>query len=553
MDVSGWLVVQRAGVVVAFVLAAAAVVAADRPSGRWGAALRRRFVLGVPWGSLLTLLGVLAVYLFVQGGLSHWYNPLTIPFRAWSYFYPLGVVTAGFAHSGPGHLLGNLVGAAAFAPIAEYAWGHFPRERGATSFGSWRTNPYVRAFVVFPAVVFVVGVCTAAFAIGPIIGFSGVVFAFAGFALVNYPFGTVVALAVGSVVRTVYAAMQTPQLTAGGRPAYITPWWADIAIQGHAFGLFVGVLLGAALVRTRPKDARPSALRLWTATVVFGVQQSLWAVYWYRGGDTYVLYRAVGVGLVAVMAVVVTYTVVGSDRPVLEGVFEGAFAHRRWQAGAACLLLVTGAMTGPAVVANLYTAGDDELPGEEVVVRDYEVTYAEGVTNGMTAAVDVSAFGETTAVNTSGVVVRSEERGIWTTAVTKGRLAFGGRAAVVVGGVGWRETVHAVRDGWVTTGGNTTYRVLLVRDGSARVAYTADPARAGPVVGGRNISVEAAPQGYYLRVNRENETVAARLPQTNQSVTLDGLTFTREKRKLFVEYGENGETRLQIAKRETYK
>ena len=47
---------------------------------------------------------------------------------------------------------------AAFAPLAEYAWGHFPRGRGTTSFGSWRTNPYVRAFVVFPAAVFVVGV-----------------------------------------------------------------------------------------------------------------------------------------------------------------------------------------------------------------------------------------------------------------------------------------------------------------------------------------------------------------------------------------------------------
>jgi hypothetical protein len=210
-------------------------------------------------------------------------------------------------------------------------------------------------------------------------------------------------------------------------------------------------------------------------------------------------------------------------------------------------------MTGPAVVANLYTADDGGLPGETVTVRDYEVTYAEGVTNGMTAAVDVSAFGETTAVNTSGVVVRSEERGIWTTAVTKGRLAFDGRAAVVVGGLGWRETVYALRDGWTVTGGNTTYRVLLSHEGSARVVYTADPARAGPVVGGRNVSVAAAPQGYYLRVTRENETVAARLPADNRSVTLDGLTFTREKRKLFVAYGENGETRLQIAKRETYE
>ncbi|SFR41716.1 rhomboid family intramembrane serine protease [Halogeometricum limi] len=550
MDTPGTLAVQRALLVAAVVFSIAVVLLLDRSTSRARSALRERFLLGVPWGTVVSVLGVLAVYLFVQGGLGYWNRPVTLPFRAWSYFYPLGVLTAAFSHGGPGHLLGNLIGTVTFAPLAEYAWGHYARERGSTSFGSWRTNPYVRAFVVFPAVVFVVGILTSAFALGPIIGFSGVVFAFAGFALVNYPLATVVALAAGRVVRVFYNAVQVPQLTASGHPAYVTPWWADIAIQGHALGLFLGVLLGLAVVRSRPRTARPSAARLWAGTLLFGIQQSMWAVYWYRGGETYVLYRAVGVALVLALATVVTFTVVASDRIIFADLFDGAFSLRKWQAGAACLVLVAAAISGPAVPYNLYTADDGELPGEEMTVRDYEVTYAENVSNGMTAVFDVEAFGESTAVTTSGVIVRSQERGIWTTAVSKGRLAFDGQVPVLVGGPGWRETVFAVRDGWVTTGGNTTYRVLLSHDERARVVYTAEPARAGPVVGGRNISIEAAPQGYYLHVARQNNSVSARLPAENQTATLDGLTFTRQKKKLFVEYGD---TKLQIARRERYK
>mgnify|MGYP000336129545 FL=1 len=148
----------RAAVLLSLLVALLSILALDRPRGRWGARLRSRFLVGVPWGTLVSVGGVLAVYLFVQGGWSHWHAPVTIPFRAWSYFYPLGMMTAAFSHSGSGHLIGNLVGTLVLAPIAEYAWGHFPRERGVQTFTSPLTNPYVRAFVVFPAGVVAVAV-----------------------------------------------------------------------------------------------------------------------------------------------------------------------------------------------------------------------------------------------------------------------------------------------------------------------------------------------------------------------------------------------------------
>ena len=541
----------RVAVVVALLASLAVALLADRPSSL-GDRLRGRFVLGLPWGTLLSIGFVLGVYLLLQGGLRNWYAPVTIPFRAWSYFYPLGVLTAAFSHTGANHLIGNLIGTLTLAPIAEYAWGHFPRRRGAQTFSSLRTNPYVRAFVAFPAAVLVVGLLTSVFAIGPIIGFSGVVFAFAGVALVNYPLGTVIGLVSGGAIRLVYNALRVPTLTASGRPAYISPWWADIAIQGHALGLLIGVLVGVWIVRTR-RDSRPSARRLWLGALLVAVEQSLWAVYWYRGGETYVLYRAAGVILMAALAVLVVLAVVARDDPLFEWHLGGDNGVvRNWQVAAGVLLLATAAIAGPAVPTNLFTAESGDLPGEERTVRDYDVTYAENVQNGLVSVVDIDAFGETTAVNTSGVIVRSQERGIWTTAVPKGRLAFDGRVAVQLGGVGWRETVYAQRDGWQVLGAGTAYRVGIGDGDATRVVYTSDPVTADPTLAGRNVTVVPTREAYRLRVTRTNGSVneTVSFPGKNESVTVDGLRFDRNTSRVTVSY--NG-TRLRLLTQETYE
>lgn len=548
LAVPTWLPVQRLAVVAAVALSVLLLRSLDRPSERCGSALRSRFVLGVPWGTLVSVAGVLSVYLLLQGGYDHWDTPTTLPFRAWSYFYPLGVVTASFAHVGPSHLVGNLVGTITLGPLAEYAWSHFPRRRGASSFGSWRANPLVRAFLVVPAAVLGVGFLSSLFALGPVIGFSSVVFAFAGVALVYYPLATVVALAAGRVVRLTYATFQTPQLVVEAQPAFSTPWWANIAIQGHALGLLAGVLVGVGLTRARD-DGRPSALRLWTGVVLFGASQSLWAVYWFRGNGTYVLYRAVGLGLVFLLASLVAYAVVASDRPLLPDADVELLRAPRWRVGAVVILLATAAISGPAVPYNLFTVTDRELPGKTVDVRDYEVTYDENVSRGVTSSVEVELFGETTAVNSSGVIVRNPERQIWTTAVTKGRLAFAGRALVRVGGVGWRETLVAVRAGWRASGGDVAYHVHLRHDGERVSAFTSPSAEADPVIAGRNVSVVAESDRFLLAVARDDGTVRAPIPERNESVLLDGVLFTREGRRV---YAENDGTRVQVAAKETY-
>ncbi|KAB1188482.1 MULTISPECIES: rhomboid family intramembrane serine protease [Haloferax] len=550
LDIPGWIPFHRLAAVGALLVALVVLALVDRPS-RLTAALRRRFLFGLPLGTFVSVGGVLFVYLFVQGGFSSWYRPLVIPFRAWSYFYPLGMVTAPFAHSSSGHLVGNLIGTLTLAPVAEYVWGHYPTRRGSASFGSFTENPYARALVIFPAAVVGVGLLTSIFALGPVIGFSGVVFAFAGFALVTRPLTTILAFVSGRVLSLFYNALQSPEVVATARPVFSTPWWAQIAIQGHAIGLLFGVLLGVWLVHRRG-DVRPSALRSFAGVLVFAVSESLWAVYWFRGGDTFVLFRAIGFALVVGLALIVALTVSASDRPLRDRApANSVFSTRRWQVGAAVILVATAALTGPAIPYNLFTAADDDLPGESVSVRDYEITYAEDVPNGLTAAFDIELFGESTTTNTSGVIVKSQQRGIWTTAVSTNRLAFDGESTVRVGGVGWQDQVTAVRDGFVVSGtGESVYRVFLVSNESVTFAYATDPLQAEPVVAGRNISVVPTETGYDLGVSTQNGTVRGPMPTQNVTTTLDGIQFVREDEFVFAEYDG---TRVRVAKEETYQ
>jgi membrane associated rhomboid family serine protease len=542
--------VQRLAFVAVVVVALVAVSRLDGSRGEWRSRLRRRFVFGVPWGTLVVTAGVLAVYLFLQDGWTYWENPTVLPYRAWSYGYPLGFLTAAFAHTGPGHLVSNLVGTLTLAPLAEYAFGHVTDRSDDSRAGAVWTNPNRRAFVVFPAAVLVLGVVTALFSLGPIIGFSGVVFAFAGFALVYYPLATVLALVFGRVLRVGYAAMLSPTTTAKARQVFVSPWWADVAIQGHALGLLVGVLLGLYLARRRD-DAGPPALRLWTGVLLFGVSESMWAVYWFRGDTTFVLYRALGLSLVVLLATLVVFGAKGSDGSLLgNSGGESIRTMPRWQVGMALLLAATAALSGPAIPYNLVGPENGELPGQTLTVRDYEVTYAENVENGLTASFDIDLLGETTSVTTSGVVVQSQRRSIWTRAVSKGSLAFAGTRRVHLGGPGWRESVVVRRRGWTLDGGNKTYRVTLSHDGETVTAYRAPEAQAQAVIAGRTVHVVPTTEGFVLSTNYRSNRASAPIPARNATVTLQGVSFTRKRGHLFAAYNQ---TRVAVAKRETYK
>lgn len=503
------------------------------PDRRVRSLLRERFYRGVPWGSLLALGGVLAVYLFVQGGLRHWHDPLAIPFSAWSYFYPLGVLFSGFAHVGPGHLLGNLTTALVFAPLAEYVWGHFPEpDRSRVS------NPRVRAFVAFPLAVFGAGVLMSLFSWGPVIGFSGVVFVLIGFVLVRYPILTVVALATRSAVRTVTTALGEPVAVVEVTASVSPPWWYGIAIQGHALGFLVGVLAGVALLRRR--GVEPNPLRLWFGALLTTLSVSLWAIWWIRGATTYVLYRGLGIALVVALSVLITAALAASERPLV-----GSVTHRR--AASAALVVPVLAMCLVAVPLNLAVV--DSQPREaSMTTGDYTVFYDEEVENRMFSVVDIEAFGETTEVTTSGVIVTSPERHIWGQEVSATELETYGDATIRVGGLTWSETIEVERTGW-EVGNETVYAVDFESDGERIHAYDSDPASANAVVDGRTITLVSESGTFLVEVESDTGSARAPIPEAGEERTIDGLSIENDEGTLVA---SDGRTVVPIAHEERY-
>ena len=538
---AGWQLLVVAGVAASL----AAAHALSRPGGRWGLLARRRLVMGVPWGTLLAAVGVAGFYLVVQDGLSSPYDPVAIPFRAWGYRYPTGVLTAAFAHSGFGHLVGNLVGTLVFGSLGEYAWSHFPRERGSSSFGSLSTNPLAR-IVAWTIGVFVVGVLTSLFALGPVIGFSGVVFAFVGFAAVRFPLATVVGLALTGAVRLVFRALRSPELVRVARESFSRPWWAQIAVQGHALGLFVGVAACGVLLYRR--GMRPSPARIWLAALLVAVDRGLWAVYVIEGSNRFRLFRALGTALVFLLAAVVAAGVTASARDLVSSVDLS-----RREAAYGLLVSILFAVAVMAVPFNLFVVDDPRAGFEEAdatEVGDYTVFYAEGVENQYIPAVPIPGSNATgDRLEASGVIVVSERRNIWWQEVSKSRLAAERTERVRLGGPTWTADVVAVRNGWKVAGGPPAYHVRLGPATAEEypVVYRSDVSRAEPRIAGRNLSVAPANGSFDVVVTRNNETLGrAGIPPPDNSTAVGGLTVSREGRNL---YAERNGTRVRFARR----
>lgn len=540
------------GIALAALASGAILYALARPGGRWGRALRGRFVMGVPWGTLTVATLVALFYLFAQGGLTNWRTPTVIPFRAWSYFYPLGILSGGFAHSGPGHLIGNLVGTLTFGSLAEYAWGHFPTERGSQSFRSLREHPGAR-IAAFVGLTLAAGSFMGAFSLGPVIGFSGVVFAFAGFAIVRHPIASVGLLLGSDLIGLVYSALRSPTVTTSPGPSFSTPFWAQIAIQGHAIGFFLGVLAAAVLVGRRGDRASPGLV--WFAALVYATDRGLWAVYTFEGGGRFTLFRAGGVALLFIIAALVASGAAASARDLL-----GSIDLSRREAALGLLASVLVALSLVAVPYNTLAIASGG-PGLEnatgVEQRDYTVYYAENVPDRFVTAFDVPGV-ETSDVTVSGAIVVSEQRNIWWQEVSKSRLAFAGTSRVRVGGLTWRRTVVINRTGWSVVGAGTTYRVRMKpKGGSYRLAYRGSPATAAPTIDGRNVTVEPRsrrprdPNGFRLNVTAGNRTLGtAPVPANSSAVQVGGLTLRREGRNLYA--ARNG-TRVRVARRTAHR
>jgi len=117
--------------------------------------------------------------------------------------------------------------------------------------------------------------------------------------------------------------------------------------------------------------------------------------------------------------------------------------------------------------------------------------------------------------------------------------------------VTWRDSVWAIRRGWSAQGGSTTYKVWLQQpESQARLAFTAEPATAEPVLDGKNLSVAPVEGGFQVVVSRNNATLArADMPSAGGNVTVAGITFEREGRHV---YAVLNETRVKVFTKEQY-
>lgn len=524
------------------VLARAGLLAA------WRSLLTERFVRGVPWGTVVVAVWLLFVYLVVQGAWWHPFDPLVIPFRSWSYFYPQGMFFGPFGHNGRGHLLGNLVSTLAFAPIVEYAWGHYARTEAAARHW-WLGRPAGR-IATFVAAVFVMGLLTSLFVPGPLIGFSGVVFAFAGAAIVVAPLASVVAILGSTALSLLWRSWMDPVSIAEAQQRFIVPPWADVAIHGHALGLLIGVVAGIYLLRRI--EGSTDLTRVWLAGLVFGVAQALWAFYWPVSPSRFALFRAAGLAAVVFFASVITVAVGGSDRRLLPlsrdrgagrlGRLAGISTSR---AAVVALVVPVVVLAAVAVPFNAITI-DDPAVEDGVTVGGYRITYAENVPNLAIEAVPLPFLQHRLQVERSGVIVVNERRNIWESPITKGGLAFRGRGRVVVGGIGWRETVSANRTTWTVVDGGATYTVYVRRAGHPREqVYIDEPVRVPAILDGKRVVIRPSRQGYRLHVSA-NDTVLARgpMPGPGTNVTLANLTFSRRGKSLVASYDR---TRLTVA------
>jgi hypothetical protein len=255
------------------------------------------------------------------------------------------------------------------------------------------------------------------------------------------------------------------------------------------------------------------------------------------------------VGLLVVAAVVLAVPALPPLLP--DSVVESPVSRRR---SAVVAVAVAGLLVAaPAVPAGLVVVDDTGVEGSESVeVRDYDVAYGENVTSERTTLVDIG--NDTEAVNASGVVVASADREIWTLGAREEGLAFSGNETVVVGGLGWRETVEADRTGWEVVGNDSAYAVDLTHDGETTRSYRSSPSRADVRVDGREFAVAPTTDGFEVRV-LQNGSVAgsAPVPATNESATAGGVVLENrvvdETERVVVVADD---TEVQVAERETY-
>ncbi len=501
--------------------------------------LCERFILGVPWGSLLVIAGLFGVYLFIQRGWWHWHQPVVVAYTAASMFDPTAWLLAGFAHSGPGHLRNNVTTTLIFGPLVEWIWGHYPRDERRRWEPEWSRTPWMRAMLIFPAGIFMIGVTAALFSWGPVIGFSVAAFALIGIVVVYNPVLALVGLVARQVFRVLWETWIDPVVVTRTVIRAIRPGWYGSAVQGHLVGFLLGVAIAIVLLRYHGESRSPG--QVWLGTILVGFYLSLWSLWWVLGPEEFILFRGVGVALVLLVATGIALAASSPSRVSLNRID----LKRTATVGIAIVLL---AMGGVGIGLNLAVVDGPER-ADGTTIEDYEIFYGERVTDATVNLIDFEFLGVSSDVRTSGVIVYSERRNVWKQTVSAIELRNRGVRSFTVGGLGWSEQVHAIRVGWRPSGANPVYQIWLRHDELSK-AYASPQRTARPIVEGHEFTFVPDDGRFHIAVEYDNVTEVVPLPTIETAREVHDVTLTRERGNIIV-ITEDSE--VVIGSRETYE
>jgi len=599
---------QRVGVVV--VLAVVVGYVWHRSGrGRWWDRLTDRFVYGVPWGSLASLLLVVLVYLFVQSGLESWRDPAVTPFRSWSYSYLQGMLAAGFTHAGPNHLLNNVLAALVFAPLVEYVWGHYPpgerdQPDADTRAESDSTRTVDRS--------------------DPESGAGGSHAPSRSDSKLGIDSPSAGDRAAATTGRRVDIRDDSPVVDEGdpskdtrvdetgdsvlARPLVrafvlfpagiiLVSLLTSVFAQGYSLGYSgtVFFFIGATVVLA-PLATVVGVVALSGASVVVGaVRTPVLRVTADPGAPGPPSWVGINVqahllgfllGVLAALALLrhrdrwpevgrlalgVVLVVLSQNLWAYATSSGGTFA--RWQAiGVVFVLCLSAVVVATVAVSDVQVAGPVtarsvavgglvlvavlvalvSVPPNSFGMADDPVP-GEGIeVRDYTVTYAENAPHGRLSSNASGVIVVSEQRDIWARDTRVAELGHHGEVTTTVGGVGWRETVTVERSGWEVAGNDTVYAVALEHDDRRVQAFRSDPARADARIAGLGVRVAPGSDGFAIEVTREGEQVGeTTVPPVSEHRTVDLAGSPGVDRLTVRTVDRDGDTRLVVEHEET--
>jgi hypothetical protein len=288
-------------------------------------------------------------------------------------------------------------------------------------------------------------------------------------------------------------------------------------------GFLLGVGLAVLLARRRGTDV--DGYRVGAAILLLGVAQGLHLI-WLSQDSSYVLYRGIGVTVVALLSVMVGFgATVESSSPPLLGLDELPLrraASVGFLAVPIVIFCVVGFVTGLGAVSTA-----DEV--ETVEVGDYSVLYGEDLQNQRVVSIP---FIDITPANftSSGAFVKSEERGAWRRVASARSLRSNPNRTFLVGGLTWQEEVRLERVGMSSPTGESAYTVFVTAENDSRAVFDSSSADTGVEFDGWRVRLNVTDGVRTVSMVRDDERRKVYIG--SRPTEVEGVTFEVDERRV---------------------